>query len=457
MRNRNAAITIAILLLLVVSGTAYHALATAASKRTMPEPALLSQEYLKGSMQGSSGIALDLNSDGNEDIAVGAPYASHKGSSGCLVLYFANPKGFSEGRSTFIKGEGNLGWSLVALGDMDGDGKGYFAASAVNGSGDNASLSGTVIVYKGGHKPREVIVLEGENALDRFGFTMASGDLNGDSKPDLIVGAPLHSPSPSLYQQGAVYVYFGPGYSPANAVKIPATPTLSGIGFSLAAGDINNDNVDDLLIGASGKVVGYYGGSSFPSPSPDVNFTSRDGGFGRSVAVIWDMDQDGFRDVAVGAYQAVINGVSDVGRLFILKGGSGARTVNADLASPDRLARVDGELNSGQFASKVASLRDASGNNILAVSAVHADGNPWLMTGKIFLFSGNDLTTGTPLASVSAIPGESKDMHLGTFVAAVAGKWGKWLAAGAPTDDTNTGSVRLFGLSLSGQYMITEK
>ncbi len=451
MHRRNTAIVIGVLLLLVMSGTAYHALATAASKRTVPVSALLSQKYLRGSMQGSAGIALDLNGDGNEDLAVGAPYAAHKGSSGGLVLYFANPHGFAEGRSTFVKGEGNLGWSLVGLGDMDTDGKSYFAASAVNGSGKDASLAGTVMVYKGGHKPRKVIILEGENALDRFGYAMASGDLNGDGKPDLIVGAPLHSPSPSLYQQGAVYVYFGPDYSPASAVKISASPSLGGIGFSLAAGDIDNDHIDDLLIGASGKVAGFYGGSAFPSPGPDLNISSRDGGFGRAIEVIWDINRDGFRDVAVGAYQAAVDNVADVGRLFIVKGGAGVRTINADLDSPDRLARIDGELNSGQFASTITAVKNVTGSSMLAVSAVHADGSPWLMTGKIFLFSGGDLISGTPLDAVSAIPGEARDMHLGKFVATVAGKWGRWLVAGAPTEDNNAGSVRIFGLSSNDQ------
>ena len=75
MRTRNAPITLATSLLLVMSGSVHHALAAAASKGSLPEPAL-TKEYLEGSMQGKSGIALDLNGDENEDLVVGAPYVS---------------------------------------------------------------------------------------------------------------------------------------------------------------------------------------------------------------------------------------------------------------------------------------------------------------------------------------------------------------------------------------------
>ena len=77
--------------------------------------------------------------------------------------------------------------------------------------------------------------------------------MRGDGKPDLIVGAPFHSPDPSLYQAGALYVYFGPGYDPEDAIKIPASSAYKGIGFSLAAGDVTNDGIDDLLMRASSK------------------------------------------------------------------------------------------------------------------------------------------------------------------------------------------------------------
>lgn len=440
MSIRNVRITLAIVVLLFVAAVSYHTLATADPRKGNPAPSLLREESLRGSMQGKSAIALDLNGDGNDDLVVGAPYAQHRGASGALLVYLGTSLGFANRPSAVISGEGNLGWSLVSLGDIDGDGKDDFAAGAVNGSGDSASLAGTVVIHKGGKSPRAVAVLEGDTALDRFGYALASGDVNGDGRSDLIVGAPLHSPDPSLYQQGAVYVFFGPRFDRADAVKIAATTANGGLGFTVAAGDTNNDGFDDVLLGASGKVIVYLGGASFSPVTPDIVFTSRDAGFGRAIAVLWDVNGDGFRDVALGAFQAVISGIADCGRLFVLKGGPGPGTVNADVPSDNRLAVIDGELNSGQFAATVVSAKDASSNSILAVSATHADGSHWLMTGKIFLF-GPDLT------AVKTMSGEGRDMHLGSSLTVAQRRWGALLAAGAPTEMINTGGVRLYDLN----------
>ncbi len=180
-------------------------------------------------MQGHSGVALDLNGDGNKDLVIGAPFADIEDTKGALLVYLATPEGSFYNSAAVLRESGNLGWSLVALGDIDGDGKEDFAAGAYSGSGEQASLSGTVVVYKGAHEPLQMAVLEGENAMDKFAYALASGDLNNDGATDLIVGAPLHSPSPSLYQGGSVYVYFGPTYSQTNVIKIHATRNNSGI------------------------------------------------------------------------------------------------------------------------------------------------------------------------------------------------------------------------------------
>jgi hypothetical protein len=297
------------LIFFVAVGLACSTLATAASKKGAPARAFLSQAYLRGSMQGKSGAVLDLNGDGRQDLVIGAPYARHGGITGAVLAYLATGKGFPKRSGAVMVGDGNLGWSLVSLGDVNGDGRGWFAADAHSGSGDNVSLSGTVTVFRGGDVPQKIVTLEGDDAMDRFGYALAAGDLNNDGHTDLIVGAPLHSPDPALYQKGAAYLYSGPAFEQADKLKIPATEDNESIGFSFATGDINADGADDLLMEAAGKVAGFYGGESFslstdPEAYPDVVFSSRDRGFGRAISVIWDVDDDGYNDVAVGAYRA---------------------------------------------------------------------------------------------------------------------------------------------------------
>ena len=455
MQPHNIGITLALLMFLLFGSMAHQPTASAAKKKKAPNPAFLSRKSLRGAMQGMSGTALDLNGDGLKDLVVGAPFAQHKGTTGALLVYLATAKGFHKKPSAILRGGGNLGWSLVALGDLNDDGREDFAAGAYSDNGEYSSLAGTVTIYYGGNKPHKVSVLEGEHALDKYGYSLSSGDLNDDGDPDLIVGAPFHSPDPSLYQAGAVYVYFGPGYDPEDAIKIPASSDNKGIGFSLAAGDVTNDGIDDLLMGASSKVIGYYGGTDiFPAcPDPDFSYTNynyNDTGFGRTIAILWDVDNDSFNDIAVGAPQAVVAGTIDSGRLFILKGGPEiSRTDNCDSdgSSLQLLTTIDGEPNSGHFAAAILPVGQVDDDIIpdLAVSAVHADGNSWLMTGRIFVFSGETLSSGPSVSEAKTIMGDSRDMHLGTFLALI--KDGRWIAAGAPTENDNTGVVRFFDLS----------
>jgi hypothetical protein len=143
----------------------------------------------------------------------------------------------------------------------------------------------------------------------------------------------------------------------------------------------------------------------------------------------------------------VVDGVAESGRLFVLRGGLGTRTVNADVASADRLARIAGPAAGGRFGAALLALAPAGapGPGGLAVSALHADGGSWPATGGIYVFSGADLAGGADVTAARFIPGDAPNMHLGAFLAAPSG--GRSLAAGAPTEDADTGDVRLFDLS----------
>jgi hypothetical protein len=110
---------------------------------------------------------------------------------------------------------------------------------------------------------------EGENANDNNGTRVISLDLNGDGLSDTATCAPNASPG-GLAAAGSVYVVFGVKGSiygqpiafstinGTNGTRINGAAAGAHICSSLAAGDVNGDNIHDLIIGA-GDAAGTQG------------------------------------------------------------------------------------------------------------------------------------------------------------------------------------------------------
>ena len=204
------------------------------------------------------------------------------------------------------------------------------------------------------------------------------GDINTDGYEDVAVSAPtLADVLPggtlgSLLNVGAVFIFLGnsAGLSTTPAKVIYPTTAVAGalFGFSLAAGDVNNDNVKDLIIGAPGDVVSVgfgpgtatlgkvyvYNGATLTSltpPSPLIQIDLSASGllngnnysvnalFGFSVAVTEDMNGDTYRDIVVGspAYADIsVNtlGVKTGGAFVYQSTGPGAYSTTPILLSP---------------------------------------------------------------------------------------------------------------------------
>jgi hypothetical protein len=154
-------------------------------------------------------------------------------------------------------------------------------------SGQDASAQGPTVDLDLGEEDFRVI---GPSALSYLG-EVASGDINGDGIDDLIIGASgLNS------NAGAAYVIWGTGSGLSGSLDLGASPAdLSvyspGAGYSLgrfvARGDINDDGISDLLLGAdganedgytqNGAVYVIHGSDSFASPaSIDLSTTAAD-------------------------------------------------------------------------------------------------------------------------------------------------------------------------------------
>ena len=139
-----------------------------------------------------------------------------------------------------------------------------------------------------------------------FGEALATGDFDQNGLDDLAIGSPAAAGG-----SGAVYVEYAlPGGSSVR-ITIPAPAGVNEFGASLAAGDIDADGIDELVVGVPGSNgAGAIGGGVYTFDvvsgllfSPKWNQVSFIPGerFGASVAITPDIALDGDAEVVVGA------------------------------------------------------------------------------------------------------------------------------------------------------------
>jgi hypothetical protein len=253
----------------------------------------------------------DLNGDGYSDLVVGA-YGANK-----AEVYFGGPKfsGSADLAITDHPRERNFGRAVANAGDLNGDGYSDLVVGAYH--------SNHAFVYFGGPKFDGFSDVEITDHAKETGFGVSvanAGDLNNDGYTDLVIGA---------YGAKKAFVYYGgPAFDGVSDVEI--TDHTKGFSFGVAVantGDLNDDGIADLVIGAYGPKVScafvYLGGSDFDGFSDaDLTDHTSEVGFGYSVANAGDLNNDGYIDLVVGAYGAnkafvyyggpAFDGVSDV-------------------------------------------------------------------------------------------------------------------------------------------------
>jgi hypothetical protein len=187
---------------------------------------------------------------------------------------------------SFMAFDGFLGGVTVAAGDVNGDGK----ADVIVGAGPGAP-GGHVKVFDGGTGQ----VLQSFFAFAGFagGVTVAGGDVNGDGYSDVIVGAGWGAPG------GHVKVF--DGRTGAELVSFMAFGGFAG-GVTVAAGDVNGDGYSDVIVGAgAGAPGGHVKVFDVRAGTILQSFMAFDGFAGGVSVAAYDADLDGLADVAVGA------------------------------------------------------------------------------------------------------------------------------------------------------------
>jgi hypothetical protein len=368
---------------------------------------------------GTFGISVasagDVNGDGFADLVAGADGVSFN--SGRAYVYLGSASGLGTTAATALIGpdgmNAHFGYAVSSAGDVNGDGYGDVAIGSYGATG-----RGRVYVYLGGASglpTTSATTLVGPDGLNgNFGWSLSSaGDVNGDGFGDLVVGAPGASMS-----VGAFHVYLGSasGLGTTPTASFPGADASGRFGTSVSgARDVNGDGYSDVVAGAhavdtnTGRARVFLGGPSGLGTSAATTFVGPDGpggSFGTAVAVVPDVNGDGYAEVVIGA-----TGVSSsAGRAYLYLGGPSVSAVPTTT-----FTGLDGA--GAAFGNFVAGVGDVNGDHYgdIAIAASRAA----TRTGRVRIYLGGPVGPGTTAATTISGP-DGADGYFGVSIATAA-------------------------------------
>ncbi|HSC75195.1 MAG TPA: thrombospondin type 3 repeat-containing protein [Pseudomonadales bacterium] len=340
----------------------------------------------KSEQLGSSVALADMNNDGVVDLLVGSPMANFLSSGKVLK---------KAGRIQIVSGKNNtvirtingtaanqqLGTAIAVVPDQNNDG--VLDIAVGDPLADVTKLAptgflamkdaGRVLLYSGSDGRMLRILAEGEHAGDHFGTAVAAGDVNGDSKVDLVVGAPLSDAAVKDAGQVSVFngiskkllytrngeqagEHFGSAVAAANGHLFAGSPQLD-VGAIKDAGRVSifnsNEGSSAALLTMDGDAKGNNLGAAVTAANDDwavgIPFADIIGGgrnagmvamfsglntirtatltggvigdnFGSALNMQGDVDKDGVNDIAIGANRFDTMAGKDAGRVQVLSG-----------------------------------------------------------------------------------------------------------------------------------------
>lgn len=302
------------------------------------------------------------------------------------------------------------GAAVAAAGDVNGDGVPdmIIGAPAAGFRSSNGHSTGAVYVVYGTANPKPIALatltpaegfrLTGESSLRDAGSTVSgAGDVNGDGRDDILIGAPDGG-------NGRAYLVYGPSAPVTSPIDLGALTAAQGVVVSgsntsytatsvAPAGDVNGDGHPDVLVGAfntpphQGATYVIYGGTALPG-TIDLSALQPSAGFrivgpldqsgntysdtGIAEAGIGDLNGDGRDDLVVSAPHDLDD---SPGTVYVIYGPAGTATDTISLGdlTPAQGFAIDAPAGANQ----------AFGRSLAGVGDVNGDGRPDILIGQL--------------------------------------------------------------------------